>query len=85
MDIENMVEFETANRPLASGTDFPYRKIIDSMLALHATKSLVFDVDKLPYTRIVALRKYAKAEGLGYVKYARKEARMHIWIHGGTA
>lgn len=80
-EIGNLIEFEVANRPLVTGTNFPYRKILDSLKVLDATKSLVFDPKNLPYSRIQALRKLAAKEDLGWIKQAKKGDKLYLWIH----
>jgi len=79
--VENLIDFETAPKPLVTKTDFPYRKVLDSLKALDATKSLVFDSDKFPYYRLQRLRIFAGREGLGYIKQCKKGEKVYVWMN----
>ena len=80
LKIENLIEFETADKPIVFKSSFPYEKVLASLKVLDSTKSLIFK-EGIPYYRIVQLRRYAKNSNLGFIKVCKKEDATYMWLN----
>lgn len=77
--MDNLIKFETADRPMTTRGGFPYEEIIKSLKALASTKAIVCSEKELTVNRITHLRNIAKKQGLEKVFVARKNGKVYVW------
>jgi len=79
--MKNMINFKTADRPsITRSCKFPYETVLNALKVLDSTKSIVFDEDEIKQGNVYLLRKFAGQLGVGYVRRARIDGKIHLWL-----